>query len=105
MRTRIMDDSQRRHGFTTLQMQKAPTRALYIWPVRNSLDYAKALAHALGRDDLEIVSGHVLERGAERLRGRTFTGIVLDHACDPTEEEYYILRDLRASCVRGSVES
>lgn len=100
MRTRVMDESQRAYGFTTLQMKAAPQGALYIWPVSGSLAYARDLARHLGREDLQIESGSILERRGERLRGRQFSRIVLDHAAEPDEDEHELLRDLRTSLVR-----
>lgn len=100
MRVREQDESQRGNGFTTAQMKRAPQGALYIWPVHGSISYAKDLARRLGREDLEIVSPSVLDQRGERLRGRRLSGIVLDHACEPSPEEYEILRDLRAFCVK-----
>lgn len=100
MHVRHMDESQRRHGFTTLQMKHAPHGALFIWPVSGSLDYARALAIEHGREDLEIVSPSILDKRAERLRGRRLSGIVLDHACEPTTEEYDLLRELRTHVVK-----
>ena len=97
MRVRQQDESQRRNGFTTAQMKRAPQGALYIWPVHGSISYAKDLAQQLGREDLEIVSPSVLDQRGERLRGRRLTGIVLDHACEPSPEEYEILRDCARS--------
>jgi len=101
MRVRVMDVSQRGNGFTTAQMQRAPRGAVYVWPVHESLGYAKDLARSLGRGDIEVVGPSVLERGGERLRGRRLTGIVLDHACEPDAEEYLTLRYIRAACVIG----
>lgn len=100
MRIRQSDDSQRGNGFTTAQIKRAPLGALYIWPTHASIGYAKDLARKLGRADLEIVSPSVLDYRGQRLHGRRLSGIVLDHACEPTEEEYDILRELRAICVK-----
>jgi hypothetical protein len=100
VQTRRMDDSQRRHGFTTLQMQQAPKGALFIWPVSGSIGYAKDLAKHLGRDDLRIMSGSVLDNRAEKLRGFRVPAIVLDHACEPTGAEYELLRELRSTICR-----
>lgn len=105
MQTRVMDESQRAHGFTTLQMKAAPALALYIWPVSGSLDYARDLARHLGRSDLEIVGGSVLDQRGERLRGRYFSAIVIDHAAEPSPEEYEVLREIRARCVRMTAEA
>lgn len=100
MKTRKMDESQRGCGFTTNQMKLAPLNALYIWPVLGSIDYAKSLANKLGRNDLEIVCSSVFEQKAYKLRGRTFTAIILDHACEPNNDDYDTLKLLRALCVK-----
>lgn len=100
MRIRQMDDSQRGTGFTTAQMKLAPRCALYIWPVHGSLSYARDLARELGREDLEIAAPSILDERGARLRGRKLSAIVLDHACEPTPEEYDLLREIRAFCVR-----
>ena len=98
MRTRQMDESQRGHGFTTLQIQHAPQGALYLWPVFGSLSYARDLAKRLGRDDLRIESGDILQYRAERIRGLRFSAIILDHACEPSDDECKLLRDARVHC-------
>lgn len=100
MKTRHMEESQRGHGFTTLQMQHAARDALYIWPVHGSLQYARDLARKHGREDLEIVSGSILDNDAEKLRGRRLTGIILDHAAEPTDKEYELLYRLRSQIIR-----
>ena len=100
MRIRQMDDSQRGNGFTTAQMRRAPQGALYIWPVHSSIGYARDLARELGRDDLVIFPPSVLEHRGELLRGCIFSGLVLDHACEPDADEYEVLRDLRAMLVK-----
>lgn len=96
MRVAQIPDEYRRTGATTKQMQCAPERALFIWPV-HSISYAKHLARHLGRDDLEIVGPSVLEDGAMRLRGRTFSAVILDHACEPDSAEFEALEMVRAS--------
>jgi hypothetical protein len=99
MKTRHFDISQRGHGFTTLQMQRAPQGALFIWPAQNSINYARSLAAKLGRGDLEIVPPSILEGGGVRLRGKRYSAVVLDHACEPSPEEYELLRELRPALV------
>lgn len=83
-------------GQTSRQMLRAEPGALYIWVHRHSLAYANALAHHLGRGDLEVTSPKVLDDGGNRLRGRRFPEIVVDHACQLTDRQYDVLDDLRA---------
>lgn len=99
MQIRQQDISQRGHGFTTLQIQHAPQGALFICPARGAINHTKALAASIGRDDLKIVGPEILDRHAERLRGCRYPSIVLDHACEPSGEEYALLREVRAWCV------
>lgn len=99
MQIRRQDISQRGHGFTTLQIQHAAQGALFICPANGVIRHTKELAASLGRDDLKIVGPEVLERGAERLRGCRYPSIVLDHACEPSAEEYALLRQVRAWCL------
>lgn len=71
------DSSIRRTGETTRQMLEASRDALYIW-CNDNLSYAKALAQHLGRGDLQIFGLSALN--GDKLRGRVFTDIVVDHA-------------------------
>lgn len=64
-------------GTTTKQMQDAPERAIFVWPVARSLSYARDLARHLGRDDLEIVPPVWLEE--KRWQGAS-RPVILDHA-------------------------
>lgn len=84
-----MDDDFRGTGQTTRQMQAAPQRAIFIWPVRHSMPYAKELAHKLGRDDLQIVTPDWLQD--EKWRGLELSGIVIDHATRLSIEQYHKL--------------
>jgi hypothetical protein len=65
-------------GKTTTQLLDAPHQALFVW-CNTRTDYAKALAHHLGRDDLQVVSPGALSR-IDFVNGRKFTGVVIDHA-------------------------
>lgn len=78
----------RQSGCTSKQMQDAPQGALFVWPARRSLGYAKALAQHLGRTDLKIVDPSIFDRGGNQLRGRRVV-IVMDHAtsCHMTLEQ------------------
>lgn len=64
-------------GATTQQMQDTPKGAVFVW-CNNRLEYPRALARKIGRDDLSIVSPYWLERG---WAGQKFTDLVVDHAC------------------------
>lgn len=85
----------RQTGRTTQQMKDAPHGALFIWCTGDTR-YPKALARLLGRDDLQIVPLSFLS-GPSGL-GRTFTGLVLDHAAplvgmpEPAYEMLQLLR-------------
>lgn len=69
-------------GTTTQQMLKAPQGAIYIWPSRTSIGYAKDLAMHLGRHDLKIESVGYLDT-SHRFHGARGVTVVLDHAvCD-----------------------
>lgn len=100
MRVAPIPDEYRRTGETTRQMKAAPNGAIYVWPVSSSLSYAKDLARHLGREDLEIVGPSVFLDGGVRLRGRRLSGLVLDHACDPSAEELDVIDVVREFCVR-----
>jgi hypothetical protein len=63
-------------GRTTRQIKEAPERAIYVWPVRNSMGYARDLAHRLGRDDLHFVSLETYLRVALGFS----VPVVIDHA-------------------------
>ena len=78
-----MDD--RQTGKTTRQMENLPQLAVYVW-CNSILGYPKDLAKKIGRTDLEIVSPHWLVD--QRWRGRSLTGLELDHACRLNEREY-----------------
>lgn len=71
-------------GETTKQMLRAPNYAVYVW-CNARLGYPKSLAAYLGRDDLYIVSPTFLD--IERIRGRRFSGFVIDHALDMTQDQ------------------
>ena len=75
---RLMRDPSMGTGRTTTAMRGAPQGAVFIWPYRSSVEYARALAHYIGRTDLHIVSLSWLE--PDQWRGLELTGIVLDHA-------------------------
>lgn len=66
----------RQSGRTTKQMLNAPRNAVFIW-CNNQTFYAKCLAIDIGRGDLRIVSPNWLR---DAWRGRTFSGIIVDHA-------------------------
>ena len=50
----------RQSGRSSEQMKAAPAGAVYVW-VNSMLGYPKALARAVGREDLRIVGPHMVE--------------------------------------------
>jgi hypothetical protein len=78
----------RQTGKTTRQMQALPTGAVFVW-VSNNLDYPKALARHLRRDDLQVVGPGWLTSGA--WHGVELAGLDLDHAAalDGRQLEHY----------------
>lgn len=84
--------SDRQTGRTTRQMNDAPLGAVFVW-CNSRTSYPMALAKTLGRDDLVVRPLSWLER--RNVMGRTFPGVVVDHAaqCDP--EAYEALNYLR----------
>jgi len=76
-------------GRTSQQIKDAPQRAVFVWPVCGSLQYAKDLARHLGREDLKIVSLYWLE--PRHWHACELSGIVLDHASSErmNEREWY----------------
>ena len=81
----------RQSGRTTELMKEAPPGSVYVW-VNHHLDYPLALAQALGRGDLQIVSPSWLDY---RWRGLQISGLVLDHAVDLTEQQWDAVDHIR----------
>lgn len=75
-------------GKTTRQIESAQHGAVFIW-VSSDTHYPKILAEKLGRPDIEIVGPEWLYNG---WRGRTLSGVVLDHAASMTDEQYYLYK-------------
>lgn len=72
-------------GRTTQAILAAPKGAVYVW-VNNRLEYPKALAHKLGRDDLKIVSPEWIED--RRWVGMEFPAMDIDHDTTFTERQW-----------------
>ena len=72
-------------------MKDAPKGALFVW-CNGHLEYPKALARHLGREDLYIISPGQLEN--PKFRGRELSGIVLDHWTLLNERERLCYREL-----------
>lgn len=75
----------RGEGTTTAQMTNSPKGAVFVW-VNSHLDYPRQLARKLKREDLKIVSPGWLD--GMQWAGLELTGLVLDHACDLTSEQW-----------------
>jgi hypothetical protein len=84
--------SERGSGRTTQQMKEAPHGAMFVW-CNGHLHYPRDLARALDRRDLEIVSPEQLED--DRFRGRSLTGIIVDHAATLHGRQFEAIRELR----------
>lgn len=95
--------SDRGTGLTTKQMQDAPRDAVFVW-CNSHVSYPRALAKALDRADLVVRPLSWLE--LRNVMGRTFPGLVVDHAAqlDDNSREalhYAILRIRVTPTVRG----
>lgn len=83
MSEKIIRNAGPRTRRTTQAMRSAPTGAVYVW-VHDSLGYPKALAHAIGRDDLIVVGpGWLKDR---KYMGLELGGLCMDHDARLTEE-------------------
>jgi hypothetical protein len=88
--------SDRQTGQTTQQMNNAPLGAVFVW-CNSRTHYPQALAKTLGREDLVVRPLSWLER--RNVMGRTFPGVVVDHAAPCDTEAYEALNYLRTRCV------
>lgn len=98
----------RGQGTTTCQMKSATFNAVYVW-LNDRLAYPNDIARELGRTDIQIVSPSWLSY--KNICGRTFSGIILDHATrlNYMEDEVYqiaktgnvpIKNDVLQKCIR-----
>lgn len=76
----------RQTGITTKQMKEAPDGAVYIW-CNGHLDYPNHLAKAIGRSDIKVCSPFCLD--THRFMGVTLAGVVLDHAAQLNERQWF----------------
>lgn len=77
-------DPDRRTGRTLRQLQAMPQHGLYIW-CSPDLSYPQALALHLHRSDIQIHSTVALT--SQLLLGKTYSAIIIDHACKLTPEQ------------------
>jgi hypothetical protein len=78
------DDQEAGTGRTTTQMQNAPQRAAFVWPVWSSIGYARDLARHLGRIDLTIITPSKIRD----FRPGQYPAVVIDHAVKFTKTEF-----------------
>lgn len=78
--------SYRQTGRTTREMQIAPKNAVYVW-CNSRIDYPRALARAIGREDLVIRPLSWLTM--QSVAGHKFSGIALDHAMPQLSDDSY----------------
>ena len=83
---------ERQTGRTKQQMLNAPQGAVFVW-VNHHIDYPRALAYNIDRRDLKIVAPSWLDQ--RNTRGHEFSGIVVDHAADLSEDQLYALQCAR----------
>jgi hypothetical protein len=83
----------RQIGRTSQQMTDAPLGSVFVW-CNSRTAYPKELAIQLGRDDLQVVP--LLWLDGRNVRGRTFTGVIVDHAAHCDNDAYEALNYLRA---------
>jgi hypothetical protein len=82
----------RQSGRTTQQMTDAPLGSVFVW-CNSRTAYPRELAKTLGRDDLQVVP--LLWLDGRNVRGRTFNGVIVDHAAHCGTEAYEALNYLR----------
>lgn len=97
-----MGNAKRNDGTTSRQIKEAPQGALFVW-CNHDFYYPRQLAQALGRADLTICGPSVFDHMGERIRGRDYSDIVLDHAVSlRNEEAWAVYQDLKAWMRRRS---
>jgi hypothetical protein len=82
------DQDNRQTGRTTQQIKNAVFGAVFVW-VNSDIKYPTALAAKLGRHDLEVRPLSWLK--PQNVRGRRFSGVVVDHAAPFCSEAYAAL--------------
>lgn len=89
-----MKAEDRQSGQTTQQLRRAARGALFIW-CNEAVSYPKILAADIGRHDIQIERLSVLDHEGDRLRGRIWPEVIIDHAARLTEEQTATLRKVR----------
>ena len=69
--------SDRQTGRTTQQIADAPRGAVFVW-CNSAIEYPRALAKKLGRDDVVVRPMSWL--APQNTDGHTFAAVVIDHA-------------------------
>lgn len=65
-------------GKTLHQMKRSPRHAFYVWRSVASIEFGRALAKSLGRDDLRVIPPEDVKFAT--FRGIRDAAIVVDHA-------------------------
>lgn len=78
----------RRTGNTSKQIREAPQGAVFVW-CNHHIWYPRELAKFLKREDLDIQPPNWIK--TENIQGRTFRGIVVDHAAQLRPSERNLL--------------
>jgi len=80
----------RQTGRTTRQIIDAPKNAIYVWPFRSSIIYAKRIAREYGREDLEIIPECLFR--PYKIQSRRGVSVVIDHATELSREGWEAMR-------------
>lgn len=91
----------RQTGLTSRQMLDAPAGAVFVW-CNSNLGYPKALAVAVGREDLDVRPLTWMEM--RNVAARKVTGLVIDHAAALSGKGYEALMYVRERGVQESVK-
>lgn len=83
----------RQTGLTTRQIKDAPVGAVYVW-CNSATSYPKALAHDLGRKDIQVKPLSWL--APQNVYGHNIAAVVIDHAARLDALAYEAIGYLRA---------
>lgn len=92
------DEGPRGSGRTRSQLDKAPSKAVFVW-CNDKLEYPRALAYVVGRGDITVLRSRWLDEPVLQF-SRNVTDVVLDHALVLTPLQEQNIGILQARGVR-----
>ena len=92
-------EPRRGSGTTSAQLALLPQDGIFVW-CSFDITYPRSLCKKLGREDIQVVSPSWLS--SDRWRGRTYSGVSVDHAAKLQPEELEGLQHLLAYVRRPS---